>query len=107
MYDFGAGDYPGLCSHIHNKLLEIKSVEGIEEIWSTIKEAILGGSHKFIPKRMCKDILPVWCNGAEIKHQMNRCLRTLRRKISAKFRQDCFAYSKQKTNSNRKSLRRE
>ena len=38
-----------------NKLLEIESVEGIEEIWSTIKEAILGGFQKFIPKRMSKD----------------------------------------------------
>ena len=54
MYDLGAGDYPGLCSHIHNKLLEIEGVEGIEEIWSTIKQAMLSGSQKFIPKRKSK-----------------------------------------------------
>ena len=30
-----------MCSHIHNKLLEIESVEGIEEIWSTIKKQYL------------------------------------------------------------------
>ena len=85
MYNFRVGDYPGLCFHIHNKLLEIESVEGIEEIWTTIKEAILGGSQIFIPKRKSKgSTLPVWCNG-EIKHQIN-CLRTLRRKTSAKFK---------------------
>ena len=65
---------------LYGKLLEIESVEGIEEIWSTIKEAILGGSQKFIPKRKSKgSTLPVWCNG-EIKHQSN-CLRTLRKNI--------------------------
>ena len=85
MYNFGAGNYPGLCSHIHNKLLKIESVEGIEEIWTTIKkQSILGGSQIFIPKRKSKgSTLPVWCNG-EIKLQIN-CLRTLRRKTSAKF----------------------
>ena len=46
VYNFGLGDYPGLCSHIHNKLLEIESVEGIEEIWTTIKEAILSKSSR-------------------------------------------------------------
>ena len=77
VYDFGAGDYPGLCSHIHNKLPEIESVEGIEEIWTTMEETILGDSQKFIPKRKSKgSALPVWCNG-EIKHQINY-LRTLR-----------------------------
>ena len=54
MYDFGAGNYPGLCSHIHNKLLKIESVEGIEEIWTTIKkQSILGGSQIGL-SRLCQ-----------------------------------------------------
>jgi len=78
------GNYPELCSYLHNKLLEIMNVESVEEIWSIIKEAIIGGAQKFIPKHKRKtNTLPVWCN-REIKHQIN-CLRTLRRKTSTKF----------------------
>jgi len=78
------GDYPGLCSYLHNKLSKIEDVESVKKIWSIIKEAIISGVHKFIPKHKRKtSTLPVWCNG-EIKHQINY-LRTLRKKTSTKF----------------------
>jgi len=84
VYVFGLGDYPGLCSYLHNKLSKVENVESVEEVWSIIKEAIISGVHKFIPKHKRKtSTLPVWCNG-EIKHQIN-CLRTLRKKTSTKF----------------------
>ena len=81
-YDFGAGDYPGLCSYLNNKLSEITRVENVEEIWTITKDAVLGGVQRFIPKHKRKTCsLPVWCNGV-VKHQIN-CLRTLRRKMLA------------------------
>ena len=57
VYDFGAGYYPGLCSCLNNKPLEITRVENVEEIWTIIKEAVLGGIQKFILKHKRKPVL--------------------------------------------------
>ena len=82
IFDYPKADYEGLCNFLFDTDFSYSlQSDFIEQVWSFLKDTILEGMNRFIPKvRASRRNHPIWFS-PEIRHTL-RCLRTQKKKCS-------------------------
>ena len=82
MFDYAKADYEGLCNFLFDTDFSYSlQSDSIEQVWSFLKDTILEGMNRFIPKvKASRRNHPIWFS-PEIRHTL-RCLRTQKKKCS-------------------------